>query len=221
MHILPHISSPVASVGNPPRGCQNDGLFTDTRAAMNAPVSHADLDATVTHMHLGVTASELHGSLAGYLCGHGDADGASVLDVLQLESDDAHVRDDDHAVLAQLHDQCARGLDDPQLGFQPLLPGEDQTVEERAEALVEWCRGFLGGFGLAGPSAREKLSADSLEIMSDIGTIAASQLTHGDAEEDEQALTEVLEFVRVGALLMRTETGTRESTPGADQPTLH
>lgn len=188
---------------------------------MNASLSHTDLDHALTQMHLGVTASELHGSLTGYLCGHGSADAAHVLDALELESDDAHVQDTDHDVLARLHDQCKSALDDPQLGFQPLLPADAKTLDERADGLVEWCRGFLGGFGLAGPSARGKLSDEGLEILSDFGTIAASHLTTGDAEEDEQALFEVLEFVRVGALLIRTETAGAGASPDSGSATLH
>lgn len=187
---------------------------------MNAPVTHADLDTAVTHMRLGMSASELHGSLVGYLCGRGSIDAAHVLDALQLESEGAHPDDDAHALLANLHDQTVRELDDPQLRFQPLLPDDERAVAERADALVDWCRGFLGGFGLTGPASRDKLSEDGREIMSDLAAIAGSQLAHGDTEEDEQSLAEVLEFVRIGALLMRTETGARNAS-GTAPPTLH
>jgi uncharacterized protein YgfB (UPF0149 family) len=95
---------------------------------------------------------------------------------------------------------CAGGS----AGVEPLLPAPDEPVERRAEALVEWCRGFLGGVGLSGtPTAA--LSADANEVLADLGRIAASRFDYDDAEEDETALSEVLEFVRVGVLLLRTE----------------
>ena len=84
------------------------------------------------------------------------------------------------------------------------MPAFNAPVERRADALVEWCRGFLGGVGLSGTAAR-LLSADANEVLADIGRIAASRFDYDDDEEDESALNEVLEFVRVGVLLLHAE----------------
>jgi uncharacterized protein YgfB (UPF0149 family) len=180
------------------------------------PVSHAELDATLVQAQLGVGASDLHGSLAGYLSGGGRAGPRDFLEALQLESGDAHVGDQAHAVLERLYRACLNALDDPELGFEPLLPGEDRALDERADALVEWCRGFLGGFGLAG-GARHRLSADGSEILRDFGTIAASPLAvdSAHADDDERALVEVIEFVRVGSLLLHAEVAAQAPPPGA------
>lgn len=187
--------------------------------SVNDSFSHAELDATLAQMQLSVSASDLHGSLTGYLCGGGKADAAHMLDALELESDDAHAGDRAHALLEQLYAACRRDLDDPDMGFEPLLPGDDQDLERRAEALVEWCRGFLGGFGLAGAAAFSHLSDDGAEILDDFGTIAASQLVGGNGDEDEKALTEVLEFVRVGTLLIHAEV--LAPRPGGASRSLH
>jgi hypothetical protein len=58
--------------------------------------------------------------------------------------------------------------------------------------------------GLA-DSATQSLSADANEVLADLGRIAASRFDYENAEEDETALSEVLEFVRVGVLLLHTE----------------
>jgi uncharacterized protein YgfB (UPF0149 family) len=153
-------------------------------------------------LRLGMGASDLHGSLTGYLCAGGSAGVDEWPDALEIEPDPAvHVRDE---ALRQLYRDCRAQLDDPDLGFEPLLPAPEEPVERRAEALVEWCRGFLGGVGLSGtPTAA--LSADANEVLADLGRIAASRFDYDDAEEDETALSEVLEFVRVGVLLLHTE----------------
>jgi uncharacterized protein YgfB (UPF0149 family) len=121
---------------------------------------------------------------------------------LEIESDaGGPLRDE---TLTRLYRDCRAQLEDPDLDFEPLLPASDAPVERRAEALVEWCRGFLGGVGLSGtPTAL--FSADANEVLADIGRIAASHFDYDDAEEDESALSEVLEFVRVGVLLLHTE----------------
>ena len=87
------------------------------------------------------------------------------------------------------------------LGFALLLPDEDSAVAERADALLGWCRGFLGGFGLSA-GAEPPLSPEASEALDDMSKIAASRLSYDDPEGDEAALVEVAEFVRVAALLL-------------------
>lgn len=168
-------------------------------------VSHDQLDALIMRLQLGTDASELHGSLCGYLAGGGSLRGTSVLAALQLDGEVDAPQAADAALLRQLARQCESELADPELGFEPLLPEDDRPLVERAEALVEWCRGFLGGFGLAGAPAHATLSDEAQEILRDLGTIASSAFEFQSEDEDEDALIEVQEFVRVGALLLHTE----------------
>lgn len=185
---------------------------------MDEPFTHARFEAALDQASLGVDASELHGLLTGYLCGGGHADGRHVLEALELESDDGA----DDGPLAELLDAaapwCRERLDGLHLGFEPLLPAEARPLAERADAMVEWTRGFLGGFGLADTDAAA-LSGDGREVLHDLGTIAASPLTldassESAVDDDESALMELVEFVRVGAMLLRTEVVSATQPPG-------
>jgi uncharacterized protein YgfB (UPF0149 family) len=167
-----------------------------------SPMTHAELDIALKTLRLGVSASDLHGSLTGYLCAGGRASIEEWPRALEIEPESASALND--IALRRLYTECRAQLEDPDLRFEPLLPGADGPVERRAEALVEWCRGFLGGVGLAGAQPRV-LSVDATEVLSDIGRIASSHFDYDDAEEDETALCEVLEFVRVGVLLVHAE----------------
>lgn len=169
-----------------------------------AHITHADLAAALSRMRLGTSPSDLHGSLTGYLCGGGNAGTRAFLSALELESDDAHADDAGHAVLAELYAQTRAQLDDPDLGFEPLLPEASTPLAERGDALVDWCRGFLGGLGLAGFGGRHGLSEEGSEILHDFDQIAASHFSYDDAE-DEDSLIEVFEFVRIGVLLLYGE----------------
>ncbi len=166
------------------------------------PMTHAELATALKALRLGVGASDLHGSLTGYLCAGGRAGAEEWPRALEIEPEAAGTLND--AALRQLYTECRAQLEDPDLAFEPLLPGADVSVEYRAEALVEWCRGFLGGVGLSGAPSRG-LSVDATEVLSDLGRIASSRFDYDDAEEDETALSEVLEFVRVGVLLLHAE----------------
>jgi hypothetical protein len=168
-------------------------------------VGYDELDAAIVRLKLGSDASELHGSLCGFLAGGGALGRQSLLAALELEGEGTAPSTQDRALLDRLASQTRGELADPELGFEPLLPADDRPLSERAEALVEWCRGFLGGFGLAGAGAHAQLSDEAQEILRDFTTIAGSAFDFGEENEDEDALIEVHEFVRMGAMLLFTE----------------
>ena len=169
------------------------------------PITHTQLGELLASLRLGVDPSDLHGSLTGYLCAGGKADARDWLAALRLEIDAAAAAAAGSTPLQQLFMECSAWLDDPDMRFEPLLPAADTPVDVRADALVEWCRGFLGGIGLAGAADASSLSPDCAEILRDFSTIAASHFEYSDSEEDEGALAEVIEFIRVGVLLLHNE----------------
>src|SRR3546814_3215300 len=95
----------------------------------------------------------------------------------------------------------AAQLEDQSFEFALLLPDDDAGLAERSGALFEWCRGFLGAFGLAA-GKDPPLSDESREALTDIARLAAASPQDDGDEEDEQALAEIEEFVRVATLLL-------------------
>ena len=176
------------------------------------PVSptHAEVaDALKTHC-LGVSASDLHGSLTGYLCAGGRTDAQTWLDALQLDSDDASVAD--VPILQRMYRACCTQWEVGDSDVQPLLPAPATPVAQRADALVEWCRGFLGGFGLGGASQRATLSTQACDVLADFARVAAARIDHADASEDEAALAEVLQFTIDGAALLHAQVAAGAAT---------
>ena len=169
------------------------------------PIGHDELDGVCARLRLAMTASELHGSLCGFLAGGGHLDGASLLAVLHLDGEETTPSADDQSVLDRVVRQSMAELADPELGFEPLLPPDDRPLPERAEALGDWCRGFLGGFGLGGAGTHAKLSEDAQEILRDLNTLAGAAFDFGDESEDEDSLIELHEFVRMAAMLLHAE----------------
>ncbi|WP_266170649.1 UPF0149 family protein [Dyella subtropica] len=183
-------------------------------------IGHEDLDGVARRLQLAVDASELHGSLCGYLSGGGRLGKQSLLAVLQLDGHEpVKPSVHDQAMLDGLVRQSEAELADPELGFEPLLPPDDRPLAERAEALVDWCRGFLGGFGLVGAEPQRKLSDEAQEILRDFAAIASSEFELGNESEDEDALIEVHEFVRIGAMLLHAECVGGRNKPNSD--TVH
>lgn len=162
--------------------------------------AHAEVQTEIQSLQLSVDASELHGSLCGLLCGAAPPPRGQWLQRLALEPGSGGQPRED-GPLDRLYLASAGQLEDPELGFELLLPDDARPVEQRGDALLGWCRGFLGGFGLsAGP--RPPLSPEAGEALEDLARIAATDLSYEEAEADESALAEVSEFVRIAALLL-------------------
>lgn len=160
----------------------------------------ASVQSELSQLELGIDADELHGSLCGFLCAAGSASALEWPVQLALDSVASERLGADQP-LGALYGCSVHQLSDPQLGLILLLPDEED-VEVRANALLAWCRGFLGGFGLAGGSAQ---SDDSREALSDLANIASSALSFDDPERDAASLEELIEFVRVAVLLLHAE----------------
>ena len=167
---------------------------------MPSAPDHAEVAAILDALRLGVGVSDLHGSLTGYLCAGGKA-AEGWLAALAL--DDAPASAEER--LRPLRRACERQFAEARADIEPLLPPPAAPLAQRAQALVEWCRGFLGGFGLGGATAHSPLPADAKEILADLGTIAASRLEHSESAEEERAFAEVLAFVCTATALLRRQ----------------
>ena len=96
----------------------------------------------------------------------------------------------------------AAQLADADFGFQLLLPDGEDTVA-RAGEMFAWCRAFLGGFGLA--VGEKKLSAEGEEALADLANLAAARTEDVEQDGDEEALTEIEEYLRMAVLLLHAD----------------
>ncbi|HJR72519.1 MAG TPA: UPF0149 family protein [Luteimonas sp.] len=160
--------------------------------------SWSSVDAQAQALKLAATPSELHGALCGWLAGGG----SDVPDWLaKVLADDQAPKPESGSALDAMRAASRAQFEDRDFGFALLLPDEDAPLAERSEALFEWCRGFLGGFGLAA-GKDPPLSEEGREALDDLARLAAATPEPDGDEEDEEAYAEIEEFVRVAALLL-------------------
>ena len=154
-------------------------------------------------------AAEAHGIAVGMLCVELKADVQNWLHELFTEQND--LTDEDKTIMVDLFER-SRELLDPdteEFSFDLLLPDDDESLSEQAEALRVWCQGFLFGVGYAQTSA--EWPDDSAEVMRDLIELTKID-TDVDGEEDEDALIEVHEYLRAAVLTVRDQFSDAKNT---------
>ncbi len=154
--------------------------------------------------------SEIHGMMTGYLCVNPSFSFPQWLSEIDFTFSQASDRD----VLEQLFHQIADLLARNEYDFDLLLPDDDNPSNQRAIALSHWVQGFLYGLGYRGDE--QDWPGETQSILLDLTKIVQLDPDVND-EEDEQALMEVTEYVRVSVLLIHSEFNQLTS----QQQTLH
>lgn len=145
---------------------------------------------------------EIHGLLCGMLCSRPGLTSGEWTAWLHGELE---VPATDDGALEILFRASASRLEDAELGFELLLPDDECELSARARELGRWCQGFLSGLGLGGPLP-EPLRGEADEFLHDAEKIARVGFDTDTVEEaDEAAYAEIVEFVRVGVLLVHQE----------------
>ncbi|SEP62359.1 hypothetical protein SAMN05421693_10290 [Ectothiorhodospira magna] len=150
-------------------------------------------------------AAEVHGILCGQLSANLGSGEMQWLQEVFPGPDGPPAEGEARRLLAELFAQTRTQLADALLGFQMLLPDEDDALSIRVDALGQWCQGFLHGLTVVGITDPTQLPADSAEILKDLGEIAGAGFQVDDDEASETAYVEILEYVRVGVLLVSEE----------------
>ena len=107
-------------------------------------------------------------------------------------------------LVTEMYQDALTRLADIEFGFVPLLPEEEVPLADRVESLSLWVQSFLAGLAIIQPKLNQA-SADVREVVQDLAEIARVELEVNEDEESEAAYTEILEFVRMSAILCFAE----------------
>jgi uncharacterized protein len=185
------------------------------------PVEFDELADLFVELKVFSSPSELHGMLCGQLAGteklephHWLAGAATFLEQSKFDSEEAQT------LLLEMFATTQQQLMAPGFELLMLLPDDDADISDRAESLGRWCLGFLAGIG----AARTALTEEGRETLADVEEIAqidAQNLSDGD-QEDEQDLVQLVEYVRMAAIMLFSElNGQAESSAADSQPLVH
>ena len=153
------------------------------------------------------SASEAHGMLSGTICAAGKTAPGLWLEYLLGEGNTLSAAASDSSdMLLTLQSELLRQLNDDAFGFQLLLPLDDVALSLRTETLSQWCAGFLYGLALGGFREDVAMPDSVSEVMKDFYEISHARFDYDLMDEsDETAYMEIVEYVRMGVLLLYEE----------------
>jgi len=172
---------------------------------------------------------EAHGLFSGILCGSSAEQKKKQrlwLSLLDLKIDAGDMLAQEAIdVVDGFYKTTLNALSASELDFQ-LAINEHASLDERLEDFSIWVQGFLYGIGLSHSDDFSKNSEQVQEFMQDLLQISqAEEYELSDSEEDEHALFELIEYVRVGVLLVFEELNPiAQSTPidmGGIEDSIH
>jgi yecA family protein len=151
-------------------------------------------------------AAECHGALCALVCTVDKLTPAQWLAMTMSTEKAAGLAADILATLGTLFEATTQQIDNPDFDFQLLIPGDDSMLDVRVEGISHWCQGFLLGLGIGGVTNIESLPGDLPELVQDFVKISrADALSLDDEEASESAFMEIVEYIRVGAMMFREE----------------
>lgn len=150
--------------------------------------------------------AECHGAACGLLCRRADSSldaFIGLLDMLELVTGPGT---GSKLPLEELLNASRSQLVDEDMGLTLWLPDDDEFLEERTIALSQWCTGFLAGLGSGGGDALKAMSEDANDALKDLEQISRAEVMDTvESEEDENAYTEIVEYIRIVILMIRED----------------
>ena len=168
-------------------------------------IDYDEVNAELGAMHAGVRAAECHGFLCGYFCASNSITVDSWQEHLLGGIDEAANLDACVAILTRLANQVHEEILSEEISFGLLLPDDESVVNERSSALAEWCAGFVSGLGIGGMAEKQQLNDECDEFVKDLVSISRMDTMLEEGEDAEAALFEIVEYIRVGAIVLHQE----------------
>ncbi len=143
--------------------------------------------------------AEVHGTLTGLVCS-----GLSPNDAAWAAFVEEHwaplLEEDRRKLLEGLYAQVEKDLAAGDLGFELLVPGDEQDFFQRAQCLGLWSNGLLYGLSQVKPERLNATDSDVRGQMQDLAEIGSRLTAIADefqpTEEDEEDLAEIHEYLR-------------------------
>lgn len=183
---------------------------------------YMSLQETLHNIDATMEASEAHGALCGILCAQGSADiNIWQQHVAGMEEGRTVAIEKVADELQQMYLATIAALNNEVAEFECLLADDEEKLADRVHSLAFWCQGFLYGLAVGGINKDSKLPEDSTELVADLIEISRVVFDDEDVDSSEEDYMELVEFVRVGVLLINEELQPLKRDKPVNTETLH
>jgi len=177
---------------------------------VNSNVDHDLLNDALQRCGANWTAAQTHGLQSSRLAVNGTRGLAdSIGQVLDGSNAKSEFKEACEDMLGMLWQTTHTALSGRLSAFEPLLPDDSDRADVRTEGLAHWCEGYLHGLvsGEHDAALKERLAAEPVaDVIKDMLQITRATVDENDDEErNEEAYTEILEYLRIAAQLVYEE----------------
>jgi len=194
---------------------------SNTSSDDNSALSYQAFSAMLKQENIIVDASEIQGILCGMLAGGMNLDDQNWLEALAdviNQGDSLSATAQQNIVL--MFNQICQEFIEADFALRMCLPADSTSINVRGAALVNWVHGFLLGFGLHQDDLTN-CSPEAKEALEDFAQISKLDEDMEEGEESEQAFFEVIEYVRISAMLCFNEMGKSLIDSRQQSPVIH
>ena len=151
-----------------------------------------------------LTPSEVHGTIIGAMSNHMKS--GITPDLLKLIEPSADANDGRFApvtaMLYELYREASELLIETKDGFDLILPSDDEEIDVRVDGIATWCKGYILGLLYNSAFSLDQLPESGAEIARDLMEIAEAAAGANDESEEDWALAELHEYIKVGSQLI-------------------
>lgn len=201
--------------------CREYYVSNSTLSSDSDKLSYENISSVLQAQNVIVDAAEVHGILCGMLAGGmniDDKDWVSALADVINQGDT--LAPNAQNIIDLLFNQTCQQFIEADFALSMCLPNDNASINQRGEALVNWVQGFLLGFGMH-QNDLTNCSDEAKEALEDFTQIAKLDEAMEENEESEQAFFEVIEYVRISAMLCFNEMGKSLIDSRQQSPVIH
>lgn len=165
---------------------------------------YIQMETTLAQTGLEISVSEVHGTIVGAIANHMKS--GITPDLLGLIEPNADKTNPSYShfseLLYELYRENSELLIEGKEGFGLLLPDDDEPFELRVDAVATWCKGYLLGLLYNNKFSIDQVPESGSEIARDFLQIAEASAGQDDEQQEDWALGELEEYLKVGAQLI-------------------
>lgn len=184
-------------------------------------MNHQQVLQAINEHDFTATASELHGLITGLVAGGMFKGSNDYLEHMsEMYNNGLTIKGSLKKAADSMADSVYSQFEAEDMSFNPLLLDDDELLSDQAEELLNWVQGFLVGFGLNKRDLKTA-SNDVREVIDDFTNITKLDTEMEDSNENQADFYEIIEFIRVSAVLVHQEFGKHVNNPQNESKTLH